>query len=299
VYHLQVEPATPDFTLNVPEMLAVPLGGKSPLTIKVARQTAFAEPITLEFVGLPAGITAPAELTIPAKKAELAVELPCAADAAVVAGLISVRGSSTLLGQPVARTSGTVLVAITMKPRVKLVPEGLDDVRKWPRGSTFPSPVFVERLEGFTGPVLLEQTAYQQRSRQGMTGPDLIVPPGVAKVDYPVFVPEWMETTKTSRFILNAVVQATDPKGTVRHLLNKMELRMGILPVGAMLRISRGAGELHVDPREPFEVPVALSRTPSKLKTWPPDLGQHTDAVLKEFGFSAKEISALRKANAV
>jgi hypothetical protein len=261
VYHLQVEVAIPDFTLNVPELLPVPLGGKATLTVKVTRQAGFAEPITLELAGLPAGITAAANLTIPAGKSELPVELACTADTAVVAGMISVRASSTLLGHPVTHASGNFLVAITMKPRAKLVPEGLDDVRKWPRGSTFPSPVFVERLEGFTGPVLLEQTAYQQRSRQGMTGPDLIVPPGVNKVDYPVFVPEWMETTKTSRFILNAVVQVPDPKGTVRHLLNKMELRLGILPVGAMLRISRGAAELHAKPGEPFDVPVMLART--------------------------------------
>jgi len=45
--------------------------------------------------------------------------------------------------------------------------------------------------------------------------------------------------------------------------------------------------------------PVSLSRTPSKLVAAPPGLGEHTDAVLKEFGFSAKEIAALRKANAV
>ena len=31
----------------------------------------------------------------------------------------------------------------------------------------------------------------------------------------------------------------------------------------------------------------------------PPGLGEHTDAVLKEFGFSAKEIAALRKAQAI
>ena len=30
-----------------------------------------------------------------------------------------------------------------------------------------------------------------------------------------------------------------------------------------------------------------------------PALGQHTDSVLKEFGFSAKQIAALRKANAI
>src|SRR3954462_13126543 len=45
--------------------------------------------------------------------------------------------------------------------------------------------------------------------------------------------------------------------------------------------------------------PMALSRTPSRLVARPPKLGEHTDAVLKEFGFSAKNIAALRKANAV
>ncbi len=45
--------------------------------------------------------------------------------------------------------------------------------------------------------------------------------------------------------------------------------------------------------------PMSLSRTPSKLVAPPPALGEHTDAVLKEFGFSAKDIAALRKAKAV
>jgi len=45
--------------------------------------------------------------------------------------------------------------------------------------------------------------------------------------------------------------------------------------------------------------PMALSRTPSRIAAPPPDLGEHTDAILKEFGFKASEIAALRKANAV
>ena len=45
--------------------------------------------------------------------------------------------------------------------------------------------------------------------------------------------------------------------------------------------------------------PMSLSRTPSRLVAPPPELGEHTDEVLKEFGFSAKDIAALRKANAV
>jgi crotonobetainyl-CoA:carnitine CoA-transferase CaiB-like acyl-CoA transferase len=45
--------------------------------------------------------------------------------------------------------------------------------------------------------------------------------------------------------------------------------------------------------------PVVLSRTPSRLTVRPPDLGEHTDAILKEFGFKARDITALHKAKAV
>jgi len=45
--------------------------------------------------------------------------------------------------------------------------------------------------------------------------------------------------------------------------------------------------------------PVGLSRTPSRLATRPPELGEHTNAILKEFGFNARDIAALHKAKAL
>jgi crotonobetainyl-CoA:carnitine CoA-transferase CaiB-like acyl-CoA transferase len=45
--------------------------------------------------------------------------------------------------------------------------------------------------------------------------------------------------------------------------------------------------------------PFSLSRTPSRLAAAPPGRGQHTDAVLSEFGFSAKQIAALRQADVI
>jgi crotonobetainyl-CoA:carnitine CoA-transferase CaiB-like acyl-CoA transferase len=45
--------------------------------------------------------------------------------------------------------------------------------------------------------------------------------------------------------------------------------------------------------------PFNMSRTKSKIAAPPPDMGQHTNEVLKEFGFSAKEIAALHQAKAV
>jgi formyl-CoA transferase len=45
--------------------------------------------------------------------------------------------------------------------------------------------------------------------------------------------------------------------------------------------------------------PVSLSRTPSYFAAPPPGRGEHTAEVLREFGFSAEEIDALRRARAV
>jgi formyl-CoA transferase len=45
--------------------------------------------------------------------------------------------------------------------------------------------------------------------------------------------------------------------------------------------------------------PFTMSRTPSKMVAPPPDVGEHNDEVLKEFGYSAQEIEDLRKAKAI
>src|SRR6202171_615622 len=45
--------------------------------------------------------------------------------------------------------------------------------------------------------------------------------------------------------------------------------------------------------------PVSLSRTPSKIAAPPPELGQHTEEVLEEFGFGAQEIATLRRSKVI
>jgi crotonobetainyl-CoA:carnitine CoA-transferase CaiB-like acyl-CoA transferase len=42
-------------------------------------------------------------------------------------------------------------------------------------------------------------------------------------------------------------------------------------------------------------VPVKLSDTPGAVRTPPPRLGEHTDAVLRDFGFSDDAIADLRR----
>jgi crotonobetainyl-CoA:carnitine CoA-transferase CaiB-like acyl-CoA transferase len=44
---------------------------------------------------------------------------------------------------------------------------------------------------------------------------------------------------------------------------------------------------------------LKLSATPASIRTAPPALGQHTDAILAEAGLSAAQIRELRRSGAV
>lgn len=273
-YRLSIEPPREDITITFPTQLPIVVGAPAKLAIKVVRDGGFAGPIPLKLDGLPAGVTVPADLAIPEKKNDLVIDLTCAADAATTASLCTITATPTLNGQPAMRTAGTVLLATTMKPRIKLTPEGLDDVSKVHRGSTHLFPFNIERLEGFAGPITLEMTAKQQRHRQGLASDEFVVPAEAKRVEYPIFVPEWMETTKTSRMIVNGAVKVADPKGNVRTLLQKQELRVGILPEGALMKLSHSAGEPAVTLGSEVRIPLALSlaselRDPIKITVMP------------------------------
>ena len=245
-WRLVIEPDSESFEPGpaLATQLAVPLGGTGKLTIPIVRTGGFAGAVGIGFRGLPDGVTA-AEGAIAAGAAEGTVELACGADAGTAARLATlVLTGTTTDGRPLVHEK-PVVVAVTMKPRVRIVPDGLDDVRKVHRGTTFRGPLTIHRLEGFEGEVRLHPTAKQQRHRQGMDGEEIVVPAGATHCEYPVFVPEWMETTRTSRFIVNGAVEVTDPRGAKRTLLERQELRLGMLPEGAIMKLS-GPGEIRL-----------------------------------------------------
>ena len=260
-WRLAIEPEIEAFEPGpaLATQLAVPLGGSGKLAIPVVRAGGFAGPVAIGFRGLPDGVTAPAESTIAAGSAEGTVELACAADAGTTSRLATLVLTGTTSAGRVHTRERPLAVAVTMKPRVRVVPDGLDDVRKVPRGTTFRGPLTIHRLEGFEGDVRLLPTAKQQRHRQGMDGDEIVVPAGSTHAEYPVFVPEWMETTRTSRFIVNAAVDVADPKGRVRTLLERQELRMGMLPEGAIMKLS-GPAEVRVKRGATVAIGLSLVR---------------------------------------
>ncbi len=265
-YRLSIENPREDFTLTLPDLLSIPLGTPAKIPVTAVRRGGFKGAINLAVEGLPTGVTVPANLSIPEGKNDLSIDVTCPADAPATASLVKVTATATLNGAAVTRPVKSLVVAAIMKARIKITPEGLDDVSKVRRGSTHLFPLLIDRLEGFAGEITIEMTAKQQRHRQGLASDEMIVPADVKKVDYPIFVPEWMETTKTSRMIMNGAVKVPDPKGTVRTLLQRMELRVGILPEGAMMKLAHAAREYQAALGGELAVPLSISRTPDFRK---------------------------------
>ncbi|MEJ7592007.1 MAG: PPC domain-containing protein [Planctomycetaceae bacterium] len=259
-YHLSVRLAAPDFRLSIPELLNAPIGGKAALAINVTRRGGFAEAIDVAISGLPVGVTVPEKLQVAANQNALTVELTVAADAAASAALVEVIGTATISEKAVQRTTSPVLIATTMKPPFSIDAEGQDDVTKWPRGSTFPAPVLIARDAGFEAEIMLEMTSLQGRHVQGITGPELVVPPGTDRILYPVYLPEWLETTRTARMVVNGVSRVADP-GNLRYSVSHQKTRMGFLPTGALLKISAGETEFQAKPGGEISIPIHIDRS--------------------------------------
>lgn len=260
-YRLTVEPAQPNFDLTVPDLLATPIGGTSKILLRATRSPGSTEEIKLKFVGLPAGVSVPEEsLLIAVKKPTANLIFTAAEDAAAGASLVTLEAEAMIGEQLVKRSFGPILMATTITPPFEIDAEGKDDVTKWPRGTTFPAPVLIERSEGFNEEIVLEMASKQGRHRMGIAGPELTVPPGVARILYPVYLPEWLETTRTSRMIVNGVAKVKDPQGNVRYSLARQKTRMGFLPVGALLKLAAEKTEYNAAAGETVNVPLAISR---------------------------------------
>ena len=275
VYHVSIAPPQPDFEIKLPEQIAVLLGTKVPLPVTLIRHEGFSDPVKVTLTGLPAGMTIPADLVIAKGANDVKVELNSAADSPATATLVTATATAEVNGVAITKTTLPVLVAVTMKPPFSIDAGGKDDVTKWPRGTAFPAPVLIEREPGFNGEIRLEMAGFNDRHRQGIRGPEMMVPPGATKVTYPVTLPEWLETTRTSRIVLNGVVTVPDPKGNQRHLVSRLLTRIGFLPGGALLKLAHQAEEVKVDGGK-IRVPLVISRStqlvaPVKLVLKPND----------------------------
>jgi hypothetical protein len=102
-YVLEAEAARPDFVLTCdPDKLNVGPGGRVPVFVQITRRNGFKGPVTLDWDGLPPGLSA-SPLTIPAAMTQGVMVLSASADAAPVATLLTLRGKAETPEGPIVR----------------------------------------------------------------------------------------------------------------------------------------------------------------------------------------------------
>ena len=294
VYRLTVENATEfaDFTLTIPDRLDVPLGGKTDLLVKATRRGLWKGPIALRFEGLDDAVLPAGELVIPADKNDLKISLAGSDQAAAGAKLATLVGTATINPAPsepakkapktpaknapaaepsatdavaieprtVERRAGPCLIAATLKTRCVVKSATQDGGRIVNRGTTYPADVNIERLESYQGPVTLMMAAVQQRQRRGIYGGEITAPAGVDQAQYPIALPEWLETSLTCRMILVGVVQVPDPKGNLRYVTGNMDGFIVMSIEGGLFKISTETLERVVHVGGTIDIAVRVAR---------------------------------------
>jgi formyl-CoA transferase len=100
--------------------------------------------------------------------------------------------------------------------------------------------------------------------------------------------------TKTSQEWIEALNEAGVPTGPIYSIdqmfADEQVKHLGIAQAGTK---PDGSEQVFVGQ------PIKMSRTKNKIAATPPSIGQHTDEVLKEFGFADNEIADLHQAKAV
>jgi formyl-CoA transferase len=100
--------------------------------------------------------------------------------------------------------------------------------------------------------------------------------------------------TRSSREWVDLLNEAGVPCGPILNVKEVFEdAQVQHLGLAAEVK-HRTLGTLRIQ-----NVPVTLSRTPAEVRTAAPDVGEHTEEVLAELGYSAAEIGRLRDARVV
>ena len=282
IYRFSLKLQAAEFTMDVPQQVHIPVNGKGALLVKVNKKGGFKQDIRLSVEGLPPGITIAESPVIKAEKNELNIPLLASSETEILSTWIQIHGTALVdqnppLGIATAPLSGNlcqkdpnrsrtsrILLTTTLDPPFTVELIDRNRQRAVHRGTTYPAPFIVKRDKGFHGEVFLQMSAVQSRHRQGIHGPIVSVPPDTEHVFYPCFLPEWLETDRTTRMSVLGVGKVRGPDGKLHYITKEANARVTMILEGALLKITHLAEELTISGGESFDVPLEISRS-SKL----------------------------------
>lgn len=264
-YRLRLGRSVPGFQLHLPgDTLTLTRGQPAKLRLAVQRQGGFNAAIALGFVGLPPGVKVTPEKINPGQ-AQVDLTFVAPADARIQTVRMHVEGKATMAGKEIVRRATLagetdpceVLVGIGLKAPFKVA--GTYDLQLVARGTVFKKRYKIER-NGYTGPFEVRLADRQARHLQGVTGPELKIPSGVNEFDYPVTLPPWMETGRTSRSCIMIIgkVKEGDEEHTVSYTSQAQNDQLiAVVETG---RLALELGRSSVAARSGASVPVSIRR---------------------------------------
>jgi len=282
-FGLRLEHSPRGFSLVIPQVIAVPVGGKAEFVVQGSRTGGFVGEILLRAEDLPPGVRPFGDWKLAEGAGEVKCQLEADADVSVIASPIRIIGQASpdsglqqeaqsviaesIIGNQFAVRSATEaraqssLCAITMIPPFEVSLLDRTRQRDVPRGSSCLAEFEITRKNGFSGSVLLQMAANQSRYLCGTQGLDVLVPEGVQRVTYPTLTSEWLGTEFTIRMAVQGIAEVADPKGARRFLIKAADAPITMIMEGALMKISSEKVIAPVVPGESFRIPVRVSRS--------------------------------------
>jgi hypothetical protein len=116
-----------------------------------------------------------------------------------------------------APETGDIRLAVAFPAPFKIVSEY--EMTGAPRGENHRRKYRIDR-GGYEGPIHVGMADRQARHLQGVTGPEIVVPPGKDSFEYPAFLAPWMEMGRTCRVCVMAWATVADPVGGKSHVVS-------------------------------------------------------------------------------
>jgi hypothetical protein len=243
---------------------------KGKFAVQALRLGGFKGAIDLTVDGLPAGVTCP-KTTIAANQNSANLIFDVSPDAKTTASTITIRGTAKIGDRMETRVAkvpalkhlpeiDSVLLAVTIPAPFTIKADYL--LSQAPRGTVFTRHYKIDRY-GYDGPLEVRLADRQARHLQGVTGPVLQIPPGVNEFDYPVQLPPWMETGRTSRSCIIGIGQVKDADGSVHSVsFSSVEQNMQIIVVvePGILGLELERSSLRIEPGQGAQVQVRIAR---------------------------------------
>ncbi|MDA1014365.1 MAG: hypothetical protein O3A00_07920 [Planctomycetota bacterium] len=288
-YELHAARNAPRFELTTgSDSLTVEQGKQASLRIDIARSGGFNAKIDFSVEGLPSGVTLK-NAEAKAGVASHSLNFVAADDARVQLSELKIIGRAQLGDQTHERVVAAhhlgrdaegvsvgnsvvqaVQLAVSHKPIFKL--ECSEAYLYAYRGSVFMYPMQIERLNGFDGPILMQQGDRQNRDMDGVQILNAVVAKGVTEFDVPIYLPESMHINVQSQSQLysQGFAKFTDQHGDpqVMLLLSEKRNMLRTLPPVVKLRSvdeqvliqgSRGTARLQLERTTNFPGPMTLS----------------------------------------